>query len=200
MTRTYLFLHKFWFFSTIYYFGNWAFIAVSPRARFSSCSILWVINVSTVRLVWAQLRPCRLQPSISPVTRHFVCRRSSWVWRFPAAEARSLWLKERWKLTIPTSAMMNTCTERWRWRRSLGRLRRSFQTYVVFKIQIFFLLSGYCGGVFLILALFRPHARCYWCVWHSARYLGSSPIPGSTQTFLLDFCELLRNCKLKHVT
>lgn len=31
VTRTYLFLHKFWFFSTIYYFGNWAFIAVSPR-------------------------------------------------------------------------------------------------------------------------------------------------------------------------
>lgn len=31
VTRTYLFLHKFWFFSTIYYFGNWAFIAVSSR-------------------------------------------------------------------------------------------------------------------------------------------------------------------------
>lgn len=29
VTRSYLFLHKFWFFSTIYYFGNWAFIAVS---------------------------------------------------------------------------------------------------------------------------------------------------------------------------
>lgn len=29
VTRSYLFLHKFWFFSTIYYFGNWAFLAVS---------------------------------------------------------------------------------------------------------------------------------------------------------------------------
>lgn len=29
VTRSYLFLHKFWFFSAIYYFGNWAFIAVS---------------------------------------------------------------------------------------------------------------------------------------------------------------------------
>lgn len=29
VTRTYLFLHKFWFFSAAYYFGNWAFIAVS---------------------------------------------------------------------------------------------------------------------------------------------------------------------------
>uniref|UniRef100_H3A135 Lysosomal cobalamin transport escort protein LMBD1 n=1 Tax=Latimeria chalumnae TaxID=7897 RepID=H3A135_LATCH len=29
VTRTYLFLHKFWFFSAVYYFGNWAFIAVS---------------------------------------------------------------------------------------------------------------------------------------------------------------------------
>ncbi|MEE6476537.1 hypothetical protein FKM82_011112 [Ascaphus truei] len=28
VTRTYLFLHKFWFFSSTYYFGNWAFIAV----------------------------------------------------------------------------------------------------------------------------------------------------------------------------
>lgn len=35
VTRTYLFLHKFWFFSTIYYFGNWAFIAVSPRLHTS---------------------------------------------------------------------------------------------------------------------------------------------------------------------
>ncbi|KAF5898751.1 putative lysosomal cobalamin transporter, partial [Clarias magur] len=26
VTRSYLFLHKFWFFSTIYYFGNWAFL------------------------------------------------------------------------------------------------------------------------------------------------------------------------------
>ncbi|KAG7271439.1 hypothetical protein CRUP_030939 [Coryphaenoides rupestris] len=26
VTRSYLFLHKFWFFSTIYYFGNWVFI------------------------------------------------------------------------------------------------------------------------------------------------------------------------------
>lgn len=29
VTKSYLFLHKFWFFSTIYYFGNWAFLAVS---------------------------------------------------------------------------------------------------------------------------------------------------------------------------
>ncbi|KAM9560041.1 lysosomal cobalamin transport escort protein LMBD1 isoform 3-T3 [Salvelinus alpinus] len=28
VTRSYLFLHKFWFFSTIYYFGNWVFIGV----------------------------------------------------------------------------------------------------------------------------------------------------------------------------
>lgn len=35
VTRTYLFLHKFWFFSTIYYFGNWAFVAVSPRLHTS---------------------------------------------------------------------------------------------------------------------------------------------------------------------
>uniref|UniRef100_A0A8C5WC91 Lysosomal cobalamin transport escort protein LMBD1 n=1 Tax=Leptobrachium leishanense TaxID=445787 RepID=A0A8C5WC91_9ANUR len=31
VTRTYLFLHKFWFFSSIYYFGNWAFIVVFKR-------------------------------------------------------------------------------------------------------------------------------------------------------------------------
>lgn len=29
VTRTYLFLHKFWFFSAAYYFGNWAFLVVS---------------------------------------------------------------------------------------------------------------------------------------------------------------------------
>ncbi|RXM34039.1 putative lysosomal cobalamin transporter [Acipenser ruthenus] len=33
ITRTYLFLHKFWFFSTIYYFGNWAFIAQCTITR-----------------------------------------------------------------------------------------------------------------------------------------------------------------------
>jgi hypothetical protein len=29
VTRTYIFLHKFWFFSAAYYFGNWAFLVVS---------------------------------------------------------------------------------------------------------------------------------------------------------------------------
>ncbi|MBN3304841.1 LMBD1 protein, partial [Amia calva] len=37
ITRTYLFLHKFWFFSTIYYFGNWAFIAVFLVGLVVSC-------------------------------------------------------------------------------------------------------------------------------------------------------------------
>ncbi|XP_006638934.1 lysosomal cobalamin transport escort protein LMBD1 isoform X1 [Lepisosteus oculatus] len=37
VTRTYLFLHKFWFFSTIYYFGNWAFIAVFFVGLLVSC-------------------------------------------------------------------------------------------------------------------------------------------------------------------
>ncbi|XP_041921582.1 lysosomal cobalamin transport escort protein LMBD1 [Alosa sapidissima] len=37
VTRSYLFLHKFWFFSTIYYFGNWAFIAVFLIGLVVSC-------------------------------------------------------------------------------------------------------------------------------------------------------------------
>uniref|UniRef100_A0A6Q2Z0S7 Lysosomal cobalamin transport escort protein LMBD1 n=1 Tax=Esox lucius TaxID=8010 RepID=A0A6Q2Z0S7_ESOLU len=37
VTRSYLFLHKFWFFSTIYYFGNWVFIAVFLIGLVVSC-------------------------------------------------------------------------------------------------------------------------------------------------------------------
>uniref|UniRef100_A0AAR2LCA2 Lysosomal cobalamin transport escort protein LMBD1 n=1 Tax=Pygocentrus nattereri TaxID=42514 RepID=A0AAR2LCA2_PYGNA len=37
VTRSYLFLHKFWFFSTIYYFGNWAFLAVFLIGLVVSC-------------------------------------------------------------------------------------------------------------------------------------------------------------------
>uniref|UniRef100_A0A673BR98 Lysosomal cobalamin transport escort protein LMBD1 n=1 Tax=Sphaeramia orbicularis TaxID=375764 RepID=A0A673BR98_9TELE len=37
VTRSYLFLHKFWFFSTIYYFGNWAFIAAFLVGLVVSC-------------------------------------------------------------------------------------------------------------------------------------------------------------------
>ncbi|XP_012672561.1 lysosomal cobalamin transport escort protein LMBD1 [Clupea harengus] len=37
VTRSYLFLHKFWFFSTIYYFGNWAFIGVFLIGLTVSC-------------------------------------------------------------------------------------------------------------------------------------------------------------------
>ncbi|XP_060772460.1 lysosomal cobalamin transport escort protein LMBD1 isoform X2 [Neoarius graeffei] len=37
VTRSYLFLHKFWFFSTIYYFGNWAFLAVFLIGMMVSC-------------------------------------------------------------------------------------------------------------------------------------------------------------------
>ncbi|XP_043919828.1 lysosomal cobalamin transport escort protein LMBD1 [Protopterus annectens] len=37
LTRTYLFLHKFWFFGVIYYFGNWAFIAVFLIGLVVSC-------------------------------------------------------------------------------------------------------------------------------------------------------------------
>lgn len=37
VTRTYLFLHKFWFFSVAYYFGNWAFIAVFLIGLVVSC-------------------------------------------------------------------------------------------------------------------------------------------------------------------
>ncbi|TSP25438.1 putative lysosomal cobalamin transporter [Bagarius yarrelli] len=37
VTRSYLFLHKFWFFSTIYYFGNWAFLTVFLIGMIVSC-------------------------------------------------------------------------------------------------------------------------------------------------------------------
>ncbi|NP_001008612.1 lysosomal cobalamin transport escort protein LMBD1 [Danio rerio] len=37
VTRSYLFLHKFWFFSTIYYFGNWAFLGVFLIGLVVSC-------------------------------------------------------------------------------------------------------------------------------------------------------------------
>ncbi|XP_073425490.1 lysosomal cobalamin transport escort protein LMBD1 isoform X2 [Dendrobates tinctorius] len=37
ITRTYLFLHKFWFFGTIYYFGNWVFIGVFIIGLIVSC-------------------------------------------------------------------------------------------------------------------------------------------------------------------
>lgn len=37
VTRSYLFLHNFWFFSTIYYFGNWAFIATFLIGLVVSC-------------------------------------------------------------------------------------------------------------------------------------------------------------------
>ncbi|XP_067840137.1 lysosomal cobalamin transport escort protein LMBD1 [Heptranchias perlo] len=37
VTRTYLFLHKFWFFNVVYYFGNWAFIAAFLIGLIVSC-------------------------------------------------------------------------------------------------------------------------------------------------------------------
>uniref|UniRef100_A0A8C7KJZ2 Lysosomal cobalamin transport escort protein LMBD1 n=1 Tax=Oncorhynchus kisutch TaxID=8019 RepID=A0A8C7KJZ2_ONCKI len=37
VTKSYLFLHKFWFFSTIYYFGNWVFIGVFLIGLLVSC-------------------------------------------------------------------------------------------------------------------------------------------------------------------
>ncbi|XP_017914302.1 PREDICTED: probable lysosomal cobalamin transporter [Capra hircus] len=37
VTRTYLFLHKFWFFSAAYYFGNWAFLGVFVVGFIVSC-------------------------------------------------------------------------------------------------------------------------------------------------------------------
>uniref|UniRef100_A0AAA9TXY1 Lysosomal cobalamin transport escort protein LMBD1 n=1 Tax=Bos taurus TaxID=9913 RepID=A0AAA9TXY1_BOVIN len=37
VTRTYLFLHKFWFFSAAYYFGNWAFLGVFIVGFIVSC-------------------------------------------------------------------------------------------------------------------------------------------------------------------
>ncbi|XP_056616324.1 lysosomal cobalamin transport escort protein LMBD1 [Triplophysa dalaica] len=37
VTRSYLFLHKFWFFSTVYYFGNWAFLVVFFIGLVVSC-------------------------------------------------------------------------------------------------------------------------------------------------------------------
>ncbi|XP_067150231.1 lysosomal cobalamin transport escort protein LMBD1 isoform X6 [Apteryx mantelli] len=37
VTRTYLFLHKFWFFSAVYYFGNWAFITIFLIGLIVSC-------------------------------------------------------------------------------------------------------------------------------------------------------------------
>lgn len=130
MTRTYLFLHKFWFFSTIYYFGNWAFIAVSPRLHtaprmagecthhiflgvpfleISSQEQISVKGFSSKSEERELLHTYRW--NVSPLMSVFVCRPSSSAWRFPAAEGRSLWLKGRWKRMILTSAMMNTCTE-----------------------------------------------------------------------------------------
>lgn len=37
VTRTYIFLHKFWFFSAAYYFGNWAFLVVFLIGLIVSC-------------------------------------------------------------------------------------------------------------------------------------------------------------------
>ncbi|XP_029451523.1 probable lysosomal cobalamin transporter isoform X2 [Rhinatrema bivittatum] len=37
ITRTYLFLHKFWFFSAAYYFGNWIFIGIFLIGLIVSC-------------------------------------------------------------------------------------------------------------------------------------------------------------------
>ncbi|XP_053314834.1 lysosomal cobalamin transport escort protein LMBD1 [Spea bombifrons] len=37
VTRTYLFLHKFWFFSSIYYYGNWTFIVAFIFGFIVSC-------------------------------------------------------------------------------------------------------------------------------------------------------------------
>ncbi|XP_018416385.1 PREDICTED: probable lysosomal cobalamin transporter [Nanorana parkeri] len=37
ITRTYLFLHKFWFFSAVYYFGNWIFIGIFIIGLIVSC-------------------------------------------------------------------------------------------------------------------------------------------------------------------
>lgn len=37
VTRTYLFLHKFWFFSAVYYFGNWVFLGVFLIGLIVSC-------------------------------------------------------------------------------------------------------------------------------------------------------------------
>lgn len=42
VTRSYLFLHKFWFFNTIYYFGNWAFIGVSAGGSWNVIVLILV--------------------------------------------------------------------------------------------------------------------------------------------------------------
>lgn len=169
MTRTYLFLHKFWFFSTIYYFGNWAFIAVSPRLH---TSLRMMGECTHSHFPWGSICKKQVHQSksvkgsvqiqkggnlnVSSLTSVFVCRPSSSAWRFPAAEGRSLWLKARWKLMILTSAMMNTCTEPQQQQCSLGWLGRYFQIYDLID-QLYnpdlFLLSRVCSGVLLILDL-----------------------------------------------
>ena len=53
VTRSYLFLHKFWFFSTIYYFGNWVFIGVRDA---SSASVWCSVLKATARAHWPQDR------------------------------------------------------------------------------------------------------------------------------------------------
>lgn len=227
MTRTYLFLHKFWFFSTIYYFGNWAFVAVSPRLHTSlrvagKCtSHIFYSVFSTISSqeqickgfsliqnqkggnYYIHRRHSQTQANVSSLMSVFVCRPSSSVWQFPAAEGRSLWLKGRWKLMILTSAMMNTCTELQQQQCSLGWLGRYFQIYYLiyqFNSPDLFLLSRVCSGVLLLLALFRPStsfsvlspprqivfsSQCYRCVWDSSSHLRNSLTPGLEQTFFL---------------
>lgn len=179
MTRTYLFLHKFWFFSTIYYFGNWAFIAVSPRLHTAprmagECTHAHIflrvpfLEISSQEQISVKGFSSESEGrelfhtykwNVSLLMSVFVCRPSSSAWRFPAAEGRSLWLKGRWKRMILTSAMMNTCTEQQQQQCSLGWLGRYFRIYhLIYQLNNpdLFLLSRVCSGVLLVLAWFRP--------------------------------------------
>lgn len=242
MTRTYLFLHKFWFFSTIYYFGNWAFVAVSPRLHTSlrvagKCtSHIFYSVFSTISSqeqickgfsliqnqkggnYYIHTRHSQTQANVSSLMSVFVCRPSSSVWQFPAAEGRSLWLKGRWKLMILTSAMMNTCTELQQQQCSLGWLGRYFQIYYLiyqFNSPDLFLLSRVCSGV--LPDLDPAHPSPYWV--HLGRLsfpvnaIDVFEIPAPTSEIHSPqvwsrpffcwrscFCKLLLNFKLKQVT
>lgn len=99
VTRSYLFLHKFWFFSTIYYFGNWAFIAVSQskdvaNKRASPLKFhCWTFSARRQTTAWYFFIKCVfydiIVTEIESLKHSAKCRKAAWeeflqeqVWAF----------------------------------------------------------------------------------------------------------------------
>lgn len=90
------------------------------------------------------------------------CRLSSLAWWCPAAEGRSLWLKERWKLMTLTSVMMNTCTEKKRKEKKLPICRHC--TYSLKGLEVAVSLTKKWLSVICLYLIYWVLRSYCWCV------------------------------------